>query len=137
MVAAARPDTAPAAAGAFPWRAWLALGGAALAAWAVLAVWTPPEDAAWSVCLFRRATGLECPSCGFTRALAHLAHGDLAGSFARHPLAAPFAAEGAALWLLAPLLLRGRRVGARGAAWFAAAHVVLLVAVWVARLAAR
>lgn len=137
MPAAARIGAAPAAAGAFPWRAWLALGGVALAAWAVLAAWTPPDDPAWSVCLFRRVTGLECPSCGFTRALAQLAHGDLAGSLARHPLAAPFAAEAAALWLLAPLLLRGRRVGARGAALFAAAHVGLLVAVWVARLAAR
>ena len=37
-------------------------------------------------CLFRAATGIPCPSCGTTRALVHLAHGDLAGSLILNPL---------------------------------------------------
>ena len=37
-------------------------------------------------CLFRAATGIPCPSCGTTRALLHLAHGDIAGSLALNPL---------------------------------------------------
>jgi hypothetical protein len=37
-------------------------------------------------CLFRAATGIPCPSCGTTRALLHLAHGDIAGSLFLNPL---------------------------------------------------
>ena len=31
-------------------------------------------------CPFRVVTGIPCPSCGSTRSLVHLAHGDIAGS---------------------------------------------------------
>ncbi|MEK6743901.1 MAG: DUF2752 domain-containing protein [Nitrospirota bacterium] len=37
-------------------------------------------------CLFRAATGIPCPSCGTTRVLVHLAHGDIAGSLLLNPL---------------------------------------------------
>ena len=37
-------------------------------------------------CAFRRVTGLYCPGCGGTRALAELSHGHLIGSFLCHPL---------------------------------------------------
>ena len=37
-------------------------------------------------CLFRAATGIPCPACGTTRALVHLAHGDIAGSLLLNPL---------------------------------------------------
>jgi len=37
-------------------------------------------------CLFRAATGIPCPSCGTTRSLVHLAHGDIAGSLILNPL---------------------------------------------------
>ncbi len=118
------------------WRAWRLAGAAMLAGGLALAAWTPPESAAWTTCLFRRLTGVECASCGMTRALSLLAHGDLAGSLARHPLAAPYAAEAVLLWLLAPLALardwRPRRTWLR--AW-AVAHLAALLAVWIVRLA--
>ena len=46
------------------------------------------------VCTFASTTGLPCPSCGLTRALAAALHGDLALAFRLHPL----------FWL-APLIL--------------------------------
>lgn len=63
----------------------------------------------FGICLFKLATGLPCLSCGTTRALGHLAHGDLAGAMLMNPLFA----TGALLLLAlgtaeAALLLRGR-----------------------------
>ena len=37
-------------------------------------------------CPFRAVTGIPCPSCGTTRSLVHLAHGDFAGSLILNPL---------------------------------------------------
>ena len=37
-------------------------------------------------CSFRRITGIACPSCGTTRSLVYLAHGDIAGSLVMNPL---------------------------------------------------
>jgi len=37
-------------------------------------------------CPFRVVTGIPCPSCGSTRSLVHLAHGDIAGSLILNPL---------------------------------------------------
>jgi len=135
LAATAAPASA-AGASADGWRAWRLAGAALLSGWLLLAVWTPPESAVWTTCLFRRLTHLECATCGMTRALSALAHGDLAGSLARHPLAAPLAAEAALLWLLAPLALRRdwrpRPAWVRAWAW---AHAAVLLAVWAARLA--
>lgn len=39
----------------------------------------------FDVCVLHRLTGLACPTCGLTRSVAHLLHGDLAGSLALHP----------------------------------------------------
>ena len=38
------------------------------------------------LCPVRRATGRPCPGCGGSRSLVRLAHGDLRGSLAAHPL---------------------------------------------------
>ena len=120
--------------GARPWWLWLATGALGLAAWLVLAAWTPPDDAAWTLCLFRRVTHHDCATCGMTRALSLLAHGDVRGSLARHPLALPLAAEAALLWLLAPLAIRRNwRPSDRVVTRWAAAHLVVVFAVWIAR----
>jgi hypothetical protein len=37
-------------------------------------------------CPFKAFTGIPCPTCGTTRSLMHLAHGDLAGSLILNPL---------------------------------------------------
>ena len=67
-----------------PWRARLASLVERLVhtAWllaplALIALPTRWLASAPSVCLVRRVTGRPCPGCGMTRALSHLAHGDL------------------------------------------------------------
>jgi hypothetical protein len=37
-------------------------------------------------CAFKAFTGIPCPTCGTTRSLVHLAHGDIAGSLILNPL---------------------------------------------------
>lgn len=39
-------------------------------------------------CVFQGLTGLPCPTCGATRSIVHLAHGDIAASFGMNPLIA-------------------------------------------------
>jgi hypothetical protein len=63
----------------------------------------------FALCYMKAITGIPCPSCGSTRALACLARLDPAGAFAMNPLAAGGAML-IALWAAADLLLlpRGR-----------------------------
>lgn len=42
----------------------------------------------FTVCYFKALSGFPCPTCGSTRTLGCLAHGDLFGAFAMNPLAA-------------------------------------------------
>ena len=77
-----------------------------MGAWAGLAVWTPPDDQTYTLCLFRRLTHHDCPTCGMTRALALLAKGQWRASFERHPLGIPLVAEVLLLWSLAPRWFR-------------------------------
>ena len=44
------------------------------------------------LCPFRRLTGHECPTCGMTRACVAALRGDVATSFAAHPLGLPLLA---------------------------------------------
>jgi hypothetical protein len=37
-------------------------------------------------CVFKAFTGIPCPTCGTTRSLVHLAHGDILGSLILNPL---------------------------------------------------
>lgn len=87
------------------------------------------------LCLFRRTTGVPCPSCGLTRATAHLLHGDLVGALRLHPLAPLVLAVLAAGWALAGVrLARGRSAVAPGTGAVAIAGALVLVAVWALRL---
>jgi hypothetical protein len=66
------------------------------------------------LCYVKAFTGLPCPSCGSTRALARLFDLDVAGAFAMNPLAT-LAVFALAAWALADLALltRGRALGVR------------------------
>ncbi len=46
----------------------------------VLRVWPPGTSGIYPVCAFHEYTGLLCPGCGTTRALAALLRGDLSGA---------------------------------------------------------
>lgn len=61
-----------------------------------------------TVCTFKRLTGLPCPSCGSTRALAALARLDLGAAFALNP-GATLAALLLLAWAVADLVLLVRR----------------------------
>lgn len=118
---------------------WLLAGAAALAAWALFFLWTPPAGVEHSICFFRRMTGVSCPGCGMTRALALLAKGELAAGFRMHPLAPVLAIEGFALWLLWGFAA-GRGKSLAPARWplpLAVAHAGAFVLVWIGRLVSR
>ena len=57
-----------------------------------------PSGAGYTVCAFRRLTGIPCPGCGLTRAMAALARGELLLALHFHPFAPLVLAEAAALW---------------------------------------
>ena len=80
-------------------------------------------------CVFAAVTGLDCPLCGMTHAIAALGAGDVGAALAAHPLA-PLAV---ALALAVPLaLLRRRRLALPATALWALALVVVVA--WVVRL---
>lgn len=60
-------------------------GGIALIALAVVR-FLPALTTVLPSCLFRDITGMPCPTCGSTRALLRLSHGDVPGSLAMNPL---------------------------------------------------
>ena len=109
----------------------VASGGLGLAASVDLVVDDGPD-----LCPFRLCTGGYCPACGGTRAAARFVSGDIAGSFAQHPIVAllmiqALVAAGFILWRPErSLRWMNQRLGR-----FASAMGVLALAVWVARMA--
>jgi hypothetical protein len=95
------------------------------------------SDGGFIVCAFRRLTGIPCPGCGLTRAMAALARGQLVLALHFHPFAPLVLAEAGALWAGIGASLLGRpwelppRFLERVVIWQTAAFVVL----WFARLA--
>ena len=87
-----------------------------------------PTRTALLPCVFRQATGLDCPGCGMTRAMYFLFHLDFARAFRYHPFcfAAPMLGI---VWLQGLLALargRGLRLP-RGAVLGAVAAVAALM----------
>ena len=64
-------------------RPWGLLGAAV--AMAVIAIGC--QAAGIRLCLFKRLTGIPCPTCGGTRAALHLLRGDPSAAWRSHPLA--------------------------------------------------
>ena len=131
-----RNGSAPAAAAARSRTAWVVVGVLAVAAVAVLAVREPSGDPATSVCVSRRVFGIECPTCGMTRAAGALARGQIVEATRLHPLVVPFAIQVVGLWLAWGWIV-WRRVRAPSGGWLvrlAVANVVVFVAVWLLRM---
>ena len=85
----------------------LALIGAAIT-FAALA--DPNQPLPIDLCVWKRLTGLECLTCGLTRAFCHAVQGNFAQSVAMHPAGVLLlaASMGRAYWSLTELFLRYR-----------------------------
>lgn len=96
-----------------------------------------PQGSEYTICFVRRFTGLSCPGCGMTRAIASLARGEWAQAFRFHPLSFVVAAELVAGWLVwgAGLARPSASVERRSVNLALVANGAALVAVWAARLA--
>jgi hypothetical protein len=81
------------------WLRFGLVGAAGLAAVAVLHYSHLPDDRCFSICQFRRLTGLPCPTCGVTRSLSMLAKGDWQCAVTYHPLGPLVAAVLLGGWL--------------------------------------
>jgi hypothetical protein len=112
------------------------VAGAALAlAWAGLAA--PRSGGGEPLCALRHLSGLACPTCGVTRALALLARGAWRESLALHPWAAALALQVVAAWATWAAWIAGR-LRTRPDRWIPhtlAANVVVLATLWLVRLA--
>lgn len=65
------------------------------------------------VCLFKRLSGLPCPSCGTTRSIVALIHGDVAGALALNPLGVAMAV----ILVVAPLWAAFDLVASKHTLW--------------------
>jgi hypothetical protein len=117
---------------------WLAGGLLGTAAFLLLGRIGVPQTGGFVICAFRRVTGIPCPGCGLTRAMAALARGELATAVRFHPFAPLLLAEALALWgAIGAAVLRRRPVTLpvglpeRLLIWQGAAFVAL----WIGRLA--
>jgi hypothetical protein len=101
----------------------LAVGSAALTAWAAIAALDPARVAILP-CPLLALTGIACPLCGGTRAAAALAHGDIAAAVGFNALLVPGVLVGAVLWG-SWVVRRARGVRAPGLALSARASAVV------------
>lgn len=70
-----------------PWFWPVGLGVFGLVGALILHLFDPSQDESpYPTCPFLLLTGLQCPGCGTTRALALLTHGDLLGAISMNPL---------------------------------------------------
>ena len=115
-----------------------ALAGAALLAPTVLR----PGAHGPVLCPMRRVTGVWCPTCGMTRAVGWLAHGDLHESLRYHPLAPLLLIEGAVVAAILVYRHRTRRDDPSSPPFGAdrflrpalVANALLVLVVWAVRL---
>jgi hypothetical protein len=87
-----------------------------------------------TTCLFRRVTGVPCPSCGLTRSWQAVGHGRLREGVAFHPLG-PLTMLVAAWLAIDPAA--ERRLAAKGSGAWTSAAVVGWFATWLWRLSRR
>ena len=138
------PDLPPAALGRTAatraaWSRWAVTGLLAAGLFAALALFEVPDNPALTPCLFKRATGVACMTCGMTRAAACLAKGRLGAAVQRHPLAPLLAFEAALAWLAWGAVLAGklRRPTPRLVRALVLGNLALLALTWLVRLATK
>jgi hypothetical protein len=120
-----------------PLALWAAAGGLGIFLAGLFAVWHPASDPASSWCLYYRVSGMPCPGCGMTRALAALFHGEWREVLRLHPWAPAVVAQVAGAWLLWGVALAKR--GLALPRWLrfefvGLANVAVLCALWVGRI---
>ena len=114
-------------------KAWLALSSVVIVvvagAW-VLYTWPPAATPHYPQCVFRSATGLDCPGCGTTRALHELLHGRIGDAFRLNPML--FAIGAVALCAL-PSLARRRMPEFLSRPWFGWTALAVVAGYWIVR----
>lgn len=113
---------------------WMAAAPVAIVAF--LAMWTPTDDGP-TLCPFALMTGIACPGCGMSRALAWLVRGDFGTAVTYHPLAPMLAAIalGGTLWWLGRVTRRWSGPPVALINTVLIGFGVLLLAVWGVRMA--
>lgn len=111
------------------WLSSAAIVVAVAGAW-LLYNFPPATTTFYPQCMFRVATGLECPGCGTTRALHALLHLRVGEAFALNPM---LFAIGVAGLFGARDLVRGRTPRFVMAPWFAWGSLIAITAWWVGR----
>ncbi len=112
---------------------WIVFGGASILAIAAVAAFGPGVG---TVCVIRSFSGVPCPACGMTRAMAAMLDGDFSRAFSIHPLGPPVAFESIVAWCAwgASLALRRRGLDEAKLLNLMWANLAALVVVWVVRL---
>lgn len=113
---------------------WLAVAPVAVLGLMTMA---SPSDDGPTICPMALLTGVACPGCGMSRAIAWMFRGDLQQSVAYHPLA-PLVVIIAAIgvvWALGRRFRGWRRPRTAALNSGLVVLAVLLMAVWLARLA--
>lgn len=96
----------------------------------VLYTYPPVTSGFYPQCVFRQATGLDCPGCGITRALHALLHGRVREAFGYNPMLFAFMFVGG---ISLPSFLRGETPRFFYARWFGWGAFFVLAGWWVLR----
>lgn len=112
-----------------PWQISSAILVVVIGAW-VLYTFPPVTTAFYPQCVFKQATGLDCPGCGTTRALHAMLHGRIGEAFRFNPMLFALMIVGG---FAAPSVLRGQSPRFLYARWFGWGSFVMLTGWWVGR----
>ena len=116
------------------WPTWTVPLGCALVWLALVGVfeWLRPAGSDVTLCLFRNATGLPCPTCGTTRAVLAAADGRILDAALFNPFVVAAAIVGG-VWLVVTFGVRGRlriEISRPWRIWLSALVGVLFLVNW-------
>lgn len=96
----------------------------------VIYTYPPAEHSFYPRCVFKAATGLDCPGCGLTRASHHALHGRFGEAFRFNPL---LFAMGFVAICAAPSAVRGQAPRFLTRPWFGWTTVIVVTGWWIVR----